>query len=280
MIRRDRLNLVLLAIILLCFTHLASCAIGAAQAELSSTETEHIRPWFGPAPPAPVHAYQAPLEDEPVAGLSSVLEYSPPIVSAASLPTWAPPEVARWWDLMHELATNRGVAPELGLSIMTVESCGHSLAQSGAGALGLMQVVPRYHPAINRGAGPFDPRNNISVGLDFLAQSMRAEGHRDPSGAADWLPVVTAAAARYNGGGGGAARYDKAGGLPDMPCANIRDESIRHACWTAGLYDERQSDYSPTFSAWYGAGGGRLCAAARTEMERSDLVSLSQGATP
>lgn len=94
------------------------------------------------------------------------------------------------------------VSPAFALAVMAVESAGRSQAVSGAGAQGLMQLIPDTAARFDV-ADPFDPAQNIAGGIAYL----------------DWLmtrfdrdPILVLAA--YNAGEGA---VDRAGGVPDYP---------------------------------------------------------------
>jgi soluble lytic murein transglycosylase-like protein len=64
-----------------------------------------------------------------------------------------------------------GLDPLLIIAVMAVESRFNPIAQSDGGAIGLMQVIPRYHadkldPA--RGGSVLDPLTNIQLGARIL----------------------------------------------------------------------------------------------------------------
>ncbi len=69
------------------------------------------------------------------------------------------------------------LSPELLLAIMAVESSFRDNAVSHAGALGLMQVLPRAHPEKIREIGGvdalFDPRKNITTGTLILQEYLQ-----------------------------------------------------------------------------------------------------------
>ncbi len=66
------------------------------------------------------------------------------------------------------------ISPELILAIIAVESTFRERAVSRAGARGLMQIVPKWHPEQIRDIGGaqalFDPRKNIHAGTQILAK--------------------------------------------------------------------------------------------------------------
>lgn len=66
------------------------------------------------------------------------------------------------------------IPPALILAVIAVESTFRDRAVSRAGARGLMQVVPKWHPEQMRAIGGpqalFDPRKNIHAGAHILAR--------------------------------------------------------------------------------------------------------------
>jgi len=92
------------------------------------------------------------------------------------------PERARVFvDEAHAAAEAFGVDPLLVLAVMAVESSLDPAARSGAGATGLMQVVPRFHrdklAAQGGEAALLDPRVNALVGTWILKDSLRQAGN-------------------------------------------------------------------------------------------------------
>lgn len=73
-----------------------------------------------------------------------------------------------------------GVDPLLILAVMGVESGFNPIAESGMGAKGLMQVIPKYHPEKFRDHGGassvLDPMTNILVGAKILKEYVRRTG--------------------------------------------------------------------------------------------------------
>lgn len=72
-----------------------------------------------------------------------------------------------------------GLDPLLILAVMAVESRFNPVAQSDSGAVGLMQVIPRYHAekidAVG-GASLLDPPANIRVGAQVLKEYIVGSG--------------------------------------------------------------------------------------------------------
>jgi soluble lytic murein transglycosylase-like protein len=72
-----------------------------------------------------------------------------------------------------------GLDPLLIIAVMAVESRFNPIAQSDGGAIGLMQVIPRYHAdqlEIGRSASVLDPRTNIGLGARVLKEYIRRGG--------------------------------------------------------------------------------------------------------
>ena len=72
-----------------------------------------------------------------------------------------------------------GVDPLLIIAVMAVESRFNPIAQSDGGAIGLMQVIPRYHTDkfdAARGESMLDPRRNIQLGARVLKEYIRRGG--------------------------------------------------------------------------------------------------------
>ena len=98
------------------------------------------------------------------------------------------------------------VSPALVLAVMAVESAGNSQAASGAGAQGLMQLIPDTAKRFGV-ANSLDPAQNIKGGIAYLDWLM-GNFNRDP------LMVIAA----YNAGEGAVTAN---GGVP--PFAETRD---------------------------------------------------------
>ncbi|CCF85415.1 M23 family metallopeptidase [Nitrolancea hollandica] len=102
--------------------------------------------------------------------------------------------VKRWDGLIKQVSGETGVPWQVIAAIMGIESGGNPNAQSGAGAMGLMQVMPFHFTA---GDNPFDPYTNVRKGAQILRSNFdrygswdRAvnayfTGQPDPRGASD-----------------------------------------------------------------------------------------------
>jgi len=80
----------------------------------------------------------------------------------------------------HGAGHQLGLDPLLIIAVMAVESRFNPIAESVAGAKGLMQVIPRYHPEKLQEFGGeqavFDPETNILVGSQILKEYLRRTG--------------------------------------------------------------------------------------------------------
>jgi soluble lytic murein transglycosylase-like protein len=127
---------------------------------------------------------------------------------------------------------------------MQIESCGDPQAQSGAGAMGLFQVMP-YHFTITD--EPFLPDTNATRGLAYLKRSLAASSG-DPR----------LALAGYNGG-------ISVIGEPEIfwPL-----QTQRYAYWGSGIYADATggATQSPRLQEWLAAGGVGLCRQASREL--------------
>jgi soluble lytic murein transglycosylase-like protein len=72
-----------------------------------------------------------------------------------------------------------GIDPLLIIAVMAIESRFNPIAQSDGGAIGLMQVIPRYHADKldgPHGASMLDPHANIRLGAKVLKEYIRRGG--------------------------------------------------------------------------------------------------------
>ncbi len=80
----------------------------------------------------------------------------------------------------HAAGYQLGLDPLLIIAVIAVESRFNPIAESVAGAKGLMQVIPKYHPEKLEEFGGeqavFDPRINILVGSRILKEYERRTG--------------------------------------------------------------------------------------------------------
>jgi len=87
---------------------------------------------------------------------------------------------ARMVETAHRAAGRVGLDPLLVLAVISIESRFNPIAESGMGAKGLMQIIPKYHRArlseYGGEAAIFDPESNIRVGTEILRDYVQRAG--------------------------------------------------------------------------------------------------------
>jgi soluble lytic murein transglycosylase-like protein len=80
----------------------------------------------------------------------------------------------------HQAAAEVGLDPLLVLAVIAIESRFNPIAESGMGAKGLMQIIPKYHlDKLHQAGGEeavFDPESNIHVGARILQEYVHRTG--------------------------------------------------------------------------------------------------------
>ncbi|NIE79170.1 lytic transglycosylase domain-containing protein [Asaia sp. As-1742] len=131
-----------------------------------------------------------------------------------------------WDDLVRQAAKENAIPATWVRAVLHAESAGDPHAVSGAGAMGLMQLMPgtwkEVRRTLNLGADPFDPHDNIAAGAAYLRWL------HDRYGDVGFL-------AAYNAGPG---RYDEhlASGRP------LPGETISYVEFVTRLMKNRSSD--------------------------------------
>ncbi len=113
--------------------------------------------------------------------------------TAGNTATPAPPSAFN--GLIDKAAQRYGLDPKLVSSVVKTESNFRPDAVSGAGAMGLMQLMP----ATAQGLGvedPLDPEDNVNGGAKYLKQMLNKYGNNVPK-----------ALAAYNAGPGNVDKY-------------------------------------------------------------------------
>ncbi len=103
-------------------------------------------------------------------------------------------------SLFSAAGARYGISPNVLAAVAQVESSDNPQAVSGAGAEGLMQLMPGTAESL--GVDPFDPAQAVDGGARLLAQDLQQFGS---------VPLALAA---YNAGAGA---VQQAGGIPNYP---------------------------------------------------------------
>jgi len=101
-----------------------------------------------------------------------------------------------WDDLVRQAAERNAIPAEWVRAVLQAESAGDTHVISGAGAMGLMQLMPGtwmdVRRTLNLGADPFDLHDNIAAGAAYLRWL------HDRYGDAGFLAAYNAGPARYD----------------------------------------------------------------------------------
>lgn len=180
------------------------------------------------------------LQDINVKNALSIGNYAS---TGAISPVFSPP-IQYWNEYILKWANTFELDPNLVATVMQIESCGDPRALSGAGAIGLFQVMP-YH--FSSDENPFDAGTNARRGLAYLKRSLEAANGD-----------VRLSLAGYNGGIGVI-------GLTESSWAA---ETRRYVYWGTGIYSEAVSGVSesPRLQEWMAASGVSLCQQASTRL--------------
>lgn len=138
-------------------------------------------------------------------------------LAVLSVPTWTIPAIGRRFaDLFQRAEYTHGVPPLLLARMAQQESNYDPDARSSAGALGIMQIIPRWHPDVN----PLDP----VAAIDYAGALLRKHFERFGS----WAKALAA----YNAG-------------PTRTATEVKDSGVN---WLAGMPAETQ-DYIARITA-------------------------------
>jgi soluble lytic murein transglycosylase-like protein len=154
------------------------------------------------------------------------------------------PEIRYWSGEILSWAAEEGLDPNLAATVMQIESCGNPAARSGAGALGLFQVMPYHFDATD---DPYDPLTNARRGLAYLKRALvSAKGD------------IRLAFAGYNGGISMITAGENAWAA----------ETRRYVYWGSGIYADTSSGASRSgrLEEWLAAGGAGLCRRASQQL--------------
>lgn len=150
------------------------------------------------------------------------------------------PEVHFWASDIDRWSMETGLDKNMIATVMQIESCGDPAATSGAGAMGLFQVMPFHFLTSD---DPYAPDTNAARGLAYLVKALEASNGD-----------ARLAFAGYNGGIS----------VISLSEDNWAPETQRYAYWAAGIYSEASQGLgvSDRLQEWLGSGGASLCAQA------------------
>jgi hypothetical protein len=152
---------------------------------------------------------------------------------------------ARYEPIARQAATVAGYDPDLFVAQITLESGWDTEAVSPAGAIGIAQIIPRWHPSID----PRDPVASLQYAANLMASyvrefgserlalqaynggpsSLRATGTPPPGTAGYAQSLLDARDAMRAAGGGGSAGNDAAYAAPAAPAATYAAPDAAYA---------------------------------------------------
>jgi len=108
-------------------------------------------------------------------GLQLQTTVNPNLKRFAGNPTRKEERVLRWYDQIVAMAAKYRLEPALVAALIEQESGGNPDAISHAGAVGLMQLMPRT--ARGLGVNPFDPIQNLEGGTKYISIQLKRFGN-------------------------------------------------------------------------------------------------------
>lgn len=116
------------------------------------------------------------------------IAFRPRIVSTllATNPNLGPLTSNRIADAVLRCGREKGVAPDLMLAVMLVESSARPAARSPKGAIGLMQIMPHMFEVLSLPGNVAHIEANIEAGCLLLADNIRRLGEEDGISAYFW----------------------------------------------------------------------------------------------
>lgn len=172
-----------------------ACAIAAAGIAMGSVAGDA----HAPLPPFACPAIPAALAEPPPQMLDAEQRALAEHLSRRFFV--ASSQTERFVAVAYRAAQEVGLDPLLVLAVIAVESRFNPIAESVAGAKGLMQIIPRYHHAkLERYGGEqavLDPESNILVGTRILQEYVQRTGTLE-AGLQFYNGAMWDASARYS----------------------------------------------------------------------------------
>jgi soluble lytic murein transglycosylase-like protein len=177
----------------------------------------------------------------------------------APLASFYTPEVQRWRPEIQRWARDYGINPNVIAIVIQIESCGNPVVLSGAGAVGLMQVMP-FH--FGNGQNMFNPDTNVQRGMSVFYECLTQFSGWD----------LGLALACYNGGPG----------VTQQDFRNWAPETQSYYHWATGLWNDVVKGHktSKVLSEWLAAGGQGLCERAALAQSSTALETSPNAGAP
>jgi len=160
--------------------------------------------------PSPQIVVEIPTEiptEIPVTTPETQVEIPPaPVEEGISLSGYWPTNISQWSDIIIIYANKFDIDPDMIAAVMTIESRGNPEALSSAGAIGLMQIMPKYHSCAS-----WNPEENVACGTQILLHYYTRAG--------DWRRGLAA----YNAGETGRDLYWRGYGYADLVLAQYNN---------------------------------------------------------
>jgi soluble lytic murein transglycosylase-like protein len=139
-----------------------------------------------PAAPLPAPALRAAAIERAAPAAARPIDATPDLLAMIVARKFRVSEVAtrEFVRAAYLEASRLQLDPLLIVAVIAVESRFNPVAQSESGAMGLMQVIPRFHAEkfdALRHSSVLDPRANIQVGARILKEYI-ARGGTEPAG--------------------------------------------------------------------------------------------------
>jgi hypothetical protein len=168
----------------------------------------------------------------------------------APLASFYTPEVLHWKSEIRQWAGEYGVNPNVIAIVIQIESCGDPVVLSGAGAVGLMQVMPFN---FLNGQNMFNPDTNVQRGMSVFYECLTQFAHWD----------LGLALACYNGGPG----------VTQEDYSHWAPETQAYYHWATGLWNDVVKGHktSAVLAEWLAAGGKGLCERAALALSSTAL---------
>ncbi|WP_440119758.1 phage tail tape measure protein [Paenibacillus sp. QZ-Y1] len=180
---------------------------------------------------------KAKLLEEGIADPSKLVSYKVTTTSNTSGESYS----GKYDDIINKYASENGVDPRLVAAIIQTESTFNPNAKSGAGAMGLMQLMPKTAKGLGV-KNAYDPEQNIAGGTKHIADLLKKYNGN-----------VEYALAAYNAGSGNVNKWIKKGQMGNIPFS----ETKAYAPKVLANYNSISGTSSSSTSASSSSGSGK-----------------------